>query len=130
MGFAGEPTLDSREVRNCFNLFLGPMPTNTVANHAPIHSLPALLRYIFETDEFKNGVLPAVLLREALPHGALTDVPLLPLIDWAQRRLPLDAATRRAAGGARTWAQLLELLGLARKGTSELFAVQGEAVRI
>jgi GT2 family glycosyltransferase len=31
-------------------------------------------------------------------------------MDWAQRRLPLGTATRHSLGGARSWAQLLELL--------------------
>jgi O-antigen biosynthesis protein len=101
---------DPRDVRNCFNLFLGRMPANTPADRPPVEDLSVLLRHIFETEEFKTGVLQPVLLREALPHSGLTDVPLLPLIDWVQSRLPIEASTRRAAGGARTWAQLLELL--------------------
>ena len=102
--------LDARDVRNCFNLFLGRMPANTPFDPPPTSSLPVLLRHIFETDEFKNDILQAILLREVLPHSALNDVLLLPLIDWAQSRLPIESFTRRAAGAARTWAQLLEVL--------------------
>lgn len=101
--------IDPREVRNCFSLFLGRLPANTPAELPPVTRLSVLLRHIFECDEF-TGVLQAVLLREPLPHNALADAHLLPLIDWAQSRLPLDTATRRSAGAARTWSQLLELL--------------------
>lgn len=86
------------------------MPANTDADRPPTSNLPVLLRHIFGTEEFKTGILQAVLLREALPHATLGDVLLLPLIDWAQRRLPIGASTRRIAGGARSWSQLLELL--------------------
>ncbi len=102
--------LDSRDVTNCFNLFLGRMPGNTSADRLRTSSLSVLLRGIFETEEFKTGILHPLLLREVLPHSMLAEVLPLPLIDWAQRRLPIGAATRRTAGGARTWAQLLELL--------------------
>jgi O-antigen biosynthesis protein len=107
---ADEVLLDQREVRNCFQLFLGRMPANTATDLPETSNLSVLLRHIFETDEFKNGILQSVLLREALPHSALGDVLLLPLVDWAQRRLPLDVATRRSVGAARNWSQLLELL--------------------
>jgi len=69
-----------------------------------------LLRDIFQTEEFKTRVLHSVLLREALPHDMLDDTLPLQLIDWVQKRLPIGTFTRRAAGGARTWAQLLELV--------------------
>src|SRR5579864_3093124 len=103
-------TLDSQDVAKCFNLFLGRMPTTPFTNGLAISSLPTLLREILETDEFKTSVLQPVLLREELPHGKSDGPPLFQLIDWAQRRLPVGASTRRATGGARTWAQLLELL--------------------
>ena len=102
-------TLDSQDVAQCFNLFLGRMPAGP-SNNDLANSLPTLLRDIFETDEFKTGVLQPVLLREELPQAKSDGAPLFQLIDWAQRRLPISASTRRAAGGARTWAQLLELL--------------------
>jgi O-antigen biosynthesis protein len=102
--------LDSRDVTTCFNLFLGRMPGNTSADRLRTSNLSVVLRGIFETEEFKTGVLHPLLLREGLPHGMLASVLPLPLIDWAQRRLPITAYTRRTAGGARTWAQLLELL--------------------
>ncbi len=105
-----EVVLDSRDVTNCFHLFLGRMPANNSADRLPTNNIAALLRGIFEKEEFKTSVLHPVLLREVLPHSVLADVLLLPLIDWAQKRLPISASTRRTAGGARTWAQLLELL--------------------
>jgi GT2 family glycosyltransferase len=103
-------TLDSQDVARCFNLFLGHMPASPFTDGPAISSLPTLLRQILETDEFKTSVLQPVLLREELPHGKSDGPPLFQLIDWVQRRLPVSGSTRRAAGGARTWAQLLELL--------------------
>jgi len=102
--------LDSRDVTSCFNLFLGRMPAKASLDGFSKSSLSMLLRDIFETEEFKTAVLQPVLLREALPHSKVEDTPPLQLIDWAQLRLPIGAATRRSAGAARTWAQLLELL--------------------
>jgi GT2 family glycosyltransferase len=103
--------LDARDVASCFQLFLGRLPDNNSALDARgIGSLALLLRRILEAEEFKTEVLRPVMLREELPHSRLEQGPPLPLIDWAQRRLPLSSFTRRACGGARTWAQLLELL--------------------
>ena len=107
---AKEEALDSNDVARCFDLFLGGMPTNLSASGFATTNLSTLLRDIFETDEFKTTVIQSVLLREELPQSKLADAPPLYLIDWAQRRLPIAASTRRTAGGARTWAQLLELL--------------------
>lgn len=101
-------TLDSRDVTSCFNLFLGRMPTNS--SHDGVSSVSKLLGGILESDEFKTTILQSVLLREELPHNRLESTLPLQLIDWVQRRLPIGASTRRSAGGARTWAQLLELL--------------------
>jgi GT2 family glycosyltransferase len=104
--------LDSKDIANAFHLFLGHPPAN-VASANFDGGIGDLLREIFHAEEFRATVLSAVLLREELPHGTigkLGDAPPLRLIDWAQRRLPLAAATRLAVGGARTWAQLLELL--------------------
>lgn len=102
-----DPSPDWSDITNCFNLFLGRMPSPDAGFET---SLPVLFRSIFEAEEFKAGILPAVLFREALPHSALEEPLPLRLIDWAQRRLPITDPTRRAAGGARTWTQLLELL--------------------
>jgi O-antigen biosynthesis protein len=102
--------LDSRDVTTCFNLFLGRMPTKTSLEAETNGSFPALLRQIFETDEFKTGILQPLLLRESLPHMQLEETPPLRLIDWSQRNLPIDPSTGRRLGGARTWAQLLEIL--------------------
>lgn len=105
-----KPALDSQDVTACFNLFLGESPAKTSNKWFTIGSLPILLRQIFDTDQFKSSVLQPLLLREALPHTKLADTPSLHLIDWAQRTMPISASTRRTLGGARTWAQVLELL--------------------
>jgi GT2 family glycosyltransferase len=55
-------------------------------------------------------VLAPLLLRETLPHFVIAASPPLRLVDWAQRRLPLEGAARAAAGAARGWVALLELL--------------------
>jgi O-antigen biosynthesis protein len=103
--------LDSRDVTACFNLFLGRAPAKASEEPFTASSLPTLLERIFETDEFKTSVLRPLLLREELPHGrSLDHTPPLHLIDWAQRTMPVAASTRRNLGGARTWAQMLELL--------------------
>jgi len=102
--------LDPADIASAIKLFLGRAPgSTTVAGDAAIH-LPVLLGEIFGSDEFKSGVLPPLLLREELPHTQLADAPPFPLVDWAQRRLPIGASTIRACGGARTWTQLIELL--------------------
>lgn len=102
--------LDPRDVASCFNLFFGRMPGDASRTGLDIETLPSLLRNVFESDEFRTVILPALLFREALPHEQFADTPLLHLIDWAQRRLPVSHATRAASGAARTWSQLLELL--------------------
>jgi len=107
---ATEYSLGPRDVANCFNLFLGRMPTNARGGGDDSGSVPELLREIFETQEFKTGVLQPLLLREELPHGKSDGAALFPMIDWVQHRLPVGTSTRRTAGATRTWAQLLELL--------------------
>lgn len=109
-GMNKQDTLDSRDIVRCCNLFLGRMPSDPSHNGFETTNLSLLLRDIFETDEFKTTILPAVLLRDELPHTKLYGTPPLQLIDWAQQHLPIGRSTRRAAGGVRTWAQLLELL--------------------
>lgn len=104
------PKFDARDIASCFHLFLGRTPGDASRDGFETSGLDALLRSIFEAEEFRTIILPALLLREPLPHEHLLDTPLLPLIDWAQRRLPLSPSIRIASGAARTWAQLLELL--------------------
>ena len=73
-------------------------------------NVAATLRDLLATDEFIGEVLTPVLLRKELPHARIA-VPLSWLtLDWAQRRLPIGAATRRAIGTARSWAFLLEIV--------------------
>lgn len=103
-------TLDPHDVDNCFQIFLGRLPGESFLHGMREGSLQHLLRYIFETEEFRTVMVRSVLLREDLPHNQYETAPSLRLIDWAQHRLPINAATSCAAGGVRSWTQLLELL--------------------
>ena len=105
----GLPT-DARDVENCFALFLGQKPDSSVLKQKVGTSIQDFLRELFEGSDFRSQILPPLLLREELPHSEIDETPSLVLIDWAQNRLPLRESTRRSLGGARTWAQLLELL--------------------
>jgi GT2 family glycosyltransferase len=100
-----------RDIANCFNLFLGRMPSLSAPDSFAINDLSLLLRDTLQSDEFQKVVLQPLLLREELPHNIkFEDAPPLPLIDWAQRRLPIGESTRRILGGSRTWSQVLEVL--------------------
>jgi O-antigen biosynthesis protein len=106
---ASHERLDSRDIAYTFNLLLGRSPGD-LSREDFDGSIVVLLQDIFHGEDFRNSVLSAVLLRENLPHDTLSDAPPLKLIDWVQRRLPLTYSTCVAVGGARSWAQLLELL--------------------
>jgi O-antigen biosynthesis protein len=106
---ATQEKLDSRDVGYTFNLFLGRSPGELPRENFG-GNIEVLLQDIFHGEDFRNSVLSAVLLRESLPQDTLGEAPPLKLIDWVQRRLPLTPSTRLTVGGARTWAQLLELL--------------------
>jgi GT2 family glycosyltransferase len=100
-----------RDIANCFNLFLGRMPSQSAPHSFAINNLPLLIRDTLQSDEFKKAILQPLLLREELPHTIqLEDTPPLLLIDWAQRSLPIGEHTRRILGGSRTWPQVLEVL--------------------
>ncbi len=107
--FIGGP-LDARDAENCFLIFLGQVPDSGVVQKKIGAALHELLHELLESADFRSSVLPPLLLREQLPHLLLQGAPSLVLIDWAQGRLPIKDSTRLAIGGARTWAQLLELL--------------------
>ena len=101
--------LDAQDIACAYTLFLGrsgvDMPMEGFAGN-----LEPLLQEILHGAEFRNSVLSAILLREDLPHNTVCEAPPLKLLEWVQRHLPLQAATRLTVGVARTWTQLLELL--------------------
>jgi GT2 family glycosyltransferase len=100
----------ARDVENSFVVFLGRRPGRHPSDLQDSEDILALVGRLVGGDEFEAQVLGPLLLREALPHAAIDEVLPLVLIDWAQLSLPICADTRRAIGGSRTWAQLLELL--------------------
>jgi GT2 family glycosyltransferase len=102
--------IDSVDIAECFSLFLSRPPDAEIMRRYLEADLPALLRELLQSDEFRTNVLTPLLLREPLPQERMTQAPPLRLIDWLQRRLPLGHDSRRMAGAARSWTQLLELL--------------------
>jgi len=106
----GNGPLDSRDIENCFTVFLGQKPTYDLVRDTIGSGIFDVIRDLLGSPEFLKSVLPPLLLREELPHHLLDTYPSLSLVDWAQRRLPIRESTRIAIGGARTWAQLLEVL--------------------
>jgi len=109
-GFFDSRPAESADIGNCMAVFLGRKPDRELLDRWCGESILAVLRALLETEDFQSKVLSPVLLREPLPHALLEDAPSLRLIDWAQRRLPIEAGTRLALGGARTWTHLLETL--------------------
>ena len=109
MNLASLP-MTSRDVEDCFSLFLGRSPDAEAAARCVNVELGVVLAEVLQTPEFQTRVLTPLLLRETLPHEAGGASPPLRLIDWAQRRLALEPATRLSAGAARSWGELLELL--------------------
>lgn len=107
--FDGAP-LDASDLEGCFAVFLGRRPDAESLQGRSGVSISEVLRTLFATEEFRDSVLFPMLLREPIPQASLEESPSLRLIDWAQRRLPIDNSTRLALGAARTWMQLLELL--------------------
>jgi GT2 family glycosyltransferase len=111
--------MTSRDVEDCFALFLGRPPDAEAAARCVNAELGLVLADVLQTPEFQSRVLTPLLLRETLPHEAASASPPLRLIDWVQRRLPIDPGTRLSAGAARTWGELLELL-LAERSVAAL----------
>jgi len=105
-----DTAMDSGDVAECFNLFLGRVPEAEFARRCLDSGLRATLAALFDSDEFRVRVLGPLMLREPLPQEGLAEAPSLRLIDWAQRRLPIGPAVRSMAGAARSWHQLLEVL--------------------
>ena len=118
MNLASLP-MTSRDVEDCFALFLGRPPDGEAAARCVNVELGAVLAELLQSPEFQARVLTPLLLRETLSHEAGGVSPPLRLIDWAQRRLPLEPAARSSAGAARAWGELLELL-LAERGLTAL----------
>ena len=101
---------DSTDVAECFTLFLGRAPEPAVARRCLEAGLHAVVSDVMRSDEFLQGVLKPLLLREPLPHERTAQAPSLRLIDWSQRRLPIGRNARVMAGAARSWPHLLESL--------------------
>jgi GT2 family glycosyltransferase len=102
--------MSGRDVEDCYTLFLGRSPEGEAAARCADAELEVVLGTLLQDPEFQDGVLTPLLLRESLPHERLAASPPLRLIDWAQRRLPLEPQSRTRAGAARSWVDLLELL--------------------
>jgi GT2 family glycosyltransferase len=105
-----DAALDTQDKIDCLLLFLGRAPQVFNPADFPAASVDALVRDICDSGEFREGVLAPLMLHNPLPQARIADAPPFKLIDWAQRRLPLTAQTRRSAGAARSWTDLLELL--------------------
>ena len=101
--------LASRDVLDLYLLFLGRIPDAAALTGAVNRPLGAVLSDALSSSEFLSGVLTPLLLRETLPHETSQAAPPLRLSDWAQRRLPLEPASRARAGAARSWIALLEV---------------------
>lgn len=101
---------DARDVDEIFNLLLGRPPDADSLRLCIDADLRALAGEIMQSEEFRTAVLACVLLREPLPHARVAVSPPQRLLDWIQRRLPVGPASRRLAGAASSWLQLLEVL--------------------
>jgi GT2 family glycosyltransferase len=106
---AAVAALPREDLAGAFGLFLGKEPPPAPVAGAET-GLAGVLARIFASEEFRAEVLKPLVLREALPRERFADAPTFKLIDWAQRRLPVDRATAVACGAARSWASLLEVL--------------------
>jgi GT2 family glycosyltransferase len=98
------------DIENCFALFIGRKPEQEFVAKLVPSTVENIVEAVLALEEFKASVLGPALLREELPQSLLYEAPPFLLIDWVQSRLPVQPATSLAAGAARTWAQLLELL--------------------
>jgi len=105
-----EVDVDTNDIQNCVALFLGRKAEVDLLAGARPRTLSTLIAEILNDEEFRSAVLRPVLLREPVPQASLFETPPLLLIDWAQRRLPIEISTRRSIGAAGNWSELLELL--------------------
>lgn len=105
-----ELLVDSRDLENCFAIFLGRRPDSELLDGKSAATISEVLRMLLATEEFQTSVLQPLLLREPLPQDLLDNAPSFHLIEWAQRRLPLGEPYRLALGAAHTWTHLLEIL--------------------
>ena len=106
---AERPT-DIKDLEECFKLLLGRMPDADDVQQCINRETALVLRALIHGEEFRTEVLTPLMLRGRLPQEKIAPTPPLRLIDWVQRRLPLNAFTRRVAGAAKSWTQLLELI--------------------
>ncbi len=101
--------LPSRDLENIYALFLGVSAKGTRPDMAG-YGILELLAAIFASNEFRTEVLAKVLLRQELSAERFPGAPPFRLIEWAQQVLPIEPATGRACGSARSWLTLLEVL--------------------
>jgi GT2 family glycosyltransferase len=119
MGSAGElretlaasagGALTAEDLANACQLFLGKAPPPAALALAG-GGLESLLAALLASEEFRGEVLKPVLLGETLAGPGFAGAPSYRFIDWAQRRLPVAAATAAACGAARSWPELLAVL--------------------
>jgi len=107
---AAASPMAAADVADCFSLFLGRLPAPDVSELCVGADLATVVRDLIQGEEFRVNVLTPLLLREPLPQARMAPQPAPRLIDWAQRRLPLESTMRSLAGAARSWEQLLEVL--------------------
>lgn len=112
----GAIATNSADITYCCQLFLGRDPNRARAYADLIGTkIAGVVSKLLLEQEFLDRILPAVLLRQELPHSRIGETPPQPIIDWAQRRLPIEPATRIALGVAFGWHRLLETLLADRK---------------
>jgi GT2 family glycosyltransferase len=105
-----EMPMSSRDVEDCFTLILGRVPDAEALARCANTPFGVVLAELLSSPEFQTAVLSPLLLRESLPQERFAPTPSLRLVDWVQRRIPIEPAARAAAGAARLWVPLLELL--------------------
>ena len=103
------PALAGDDIAHLFAVFMG-TPAPAAASRQAGSDLHAFVALLLKSDDFRSQVLRPLLLREAPAAERFAGVPPFRILDWAQRRLPLEPATRTACGAVRSWSVLLEVL--------------------
>ena len=109
IAMAADSSATREDVANAYLVFLGSVPSPAVLD-AHSDSMQHLLSSILTSNQFKDGTLRSVLLRDKFPDGTFAGNPTFLHIHWAQSRLPLDPDTQVIVGLCRSWASLLEAI--------------------